>query len=277
MKNYKVGLQLYSVRDEMAKDVPGTLRKVKEAGYDYVEFAGFYGYTAEDMRALLDEIGLTAISLHQGADYYVENGQAAVDYIKTLGIKYSAIPWFDKNQLVGDEPWSVAEDTFAKAAKLLRDNGIAMCYHNHDFEFKSVNGKYLIDMLYEIFGKGVIDPEFDLCWVKYGGEDPVKYIKKYADRIEIIHFKDFYCTKLNGGPVYALIDENGNAQGGLSWEETGFEFRPVGYGMQNFPEILKALDETNAEYIIVEQDASYDTPSLENAAKSRAYLKSLGI
>ncbi len=277
MKNYKVGLQLYSVRDQMEKDVEATLRKVKEIGYDYVEFAGFYGYSAEDLRALLDEIGLTAISVHQTVDLYLEKGQAAADYMKTLGVKFSAVPWYDKAKLAGTDAWDNTVKEFAEASKLLSANGISMCYHNHDFEFNTHDGKYLLDILYETFGKGEIDPELDLCWVHYAGVNPAEYLLKYADRMGIIHFKDFYCKNLAGGPVYALVDKDGKAQGGKSHEESGFEFRALGDGIQNFPEILKALENTTVEYVIVEQDQSYDTPSLENAAKSRAYLKSLGL
>ncbi len=277
MKNYKIGLQLYSVRDEMEKDVKATLQKVKDMGYDYVEFAGYFGYSAEDLRAMLDEIGLTAISVHQKVDLYLEKGQEAADYMKTLGVKYSAVPWYDKSKLAGTDGWDNTVKEFATVAKLLSDNGIQMCYHNHEFEFDTFEGKYLLDILYEVFGKGEIDPELDLCWVHYAGLNPAEYLVKYADRMGIIHFKDFVCKNLGGGPVYALVDNDGKPQGGKSREETGFEFRPLGEGLQNFPAILEALEKTNVEYIIVEQDQSYDTPSLEAAAKSRAYLKTLGL
>ena len=277
MKNMKVALQLYSVRQAMNVDLEATLQAVKKMGYDYVEFAGYFGYSAEDLRKMLDEIGLTAISVHQKVDLYLEKGQEAADYMKTLGVKYSAVPWYEVSKLAGTEGWDNTVKEFATVAKLLSDNGIQMCYHNHDFEFNTFEGKYLLDILYEVFGKGEIDPELDLCWVHYAGLNPAEYLVKYADRMGIIHFKDFVCKNLGGGPVYALVDNNGKPQGGKSRAETGFEFRPLGEGLQNFPAILEALEKTNVEYIIVEQDQSYDTPSLEAAAKSRAYLKTLGL
>ncbi|MBR2132709.1 MAG: sugar phosphate isomerase/epimerase, partial [Oscillospiraceae bacterium] len=94
MKQFKVGLQLYSVRGDMEKDFYGTLKAVKEAGYDYVEFAGYYGHTAEEVRGMLDELGLTCISVHQGPDLFINKGQEAVDYLTTIGAKYCAIPWY---------------------------------------------------------------------------------------------------------------------------------------------------------------------------------------
>ena len=101
MKKFKVGLQLYSVRDQMEKDMEGTLKAVKEMGYDYVEFAGYFGKSAEEIRALLDKYGLICISVHQGLDFYEEGGQSAAEYIKTLGANFSAIPWYAAEKLAG--------------------------------------------------------------------------------------------------------------------------------------------------------------------------------
>ena len=96
MKNLKVGIQLYSLRDELAKDMDATLKRVKEMGYDYVEFAGFYDKSAEEIKALLDKHGLIAVSMHQSLDPYLsENAEEFISFVKTLGIKYSAVPWMD--------------------------------------------------------------------------------------------------------------------------------------------------------------------------------------
>ncbi len=129
----------------------------------------------------------------------------------------------------------------------------------------------------------VLDPsdclqlEIDTCWVHYGGEDPSAYVRKYAGRLDVLHLKDFVCKNLGGGPVYALIGENGEEKEKPTLAENDFKFRPVGYGMQNFAEILAAAEDAGVEYVIVEQDDSYDTPSLESAKMSRDYLRTLGI
>ena len=92
MKKFKVGIQLYSLRDAMEKDMDATLKAVKEMGYDYVEFAGYFDKSAEEVRTLLDKYGLECVSVHQAIGLFEEEGKAAVDYLNTIGAKYCAIP-----------------------------------------------------------------------------------------------------------------------------------------------------------------------------------------
>ena len=149
MSNIKIGLQLYSVRNEMEADMQGTLQKVKEMGYDYVEFAGYFGRTAEEVRAMLDKFGLTCISVHQTYDLFLKEGQSAIDYLKTIGAKYSAVPWMGLEKHKGNEVFGQTVQEFKKVGQALRDNGIQLLYHNHDFEFNQFEGKFLLDWLYE--------------------------------------------------------------------------------------------------------------------------------
>ncbi len=276
MKQFKVGLQLYSVRDRMEKDMEGTLKAVKEMGYDYVETAGYFGKSAEEMRALLDKYGLTCISVHQTLDFYETKGQAGVDFIKTLGAEFSAIPWYDKSKLPGSPAWEETKALFVRSGELLKKNGIDMCYHNHDFEFETVDGKYKYDIMMEEISRDIFKPEFDTCWVRYAGEDPCMYIRAFAGNVRILHLKDFTCKKLASGPAYALIDADGNPIAPDTKEDNQFRFTPLGEGMQDFPAILTAAEEAGTEYIIVEQDETYEIPSLEAAKRSREYLKTLG-
>ncbi len=275
MKKFKVGVQLYSVRDDLAKDFEGTLQAIKDMGYDYVEFAGFYDKSAEEVKSALDKIGLTAISVHQGNQLFLEQGQAAIDYLKTVGVKYCAIPWHDKSKLAGTDAWENTKKEFADYSKALKAAGIKLLYHNHDFEFEKADGKYKIDYIYDEIGLDTIEPEFDTCWVKYAGEDPCKYIEKYSGHVEVLHLKDFVC-KNHGGAVYALIDKDGKEQKPSSMEENGFKFMPVGSGVQDFKSILEAAEKAGTEYIIVEQDASEDRPPMEAVKMSRDYLRTLG-
>lgn len=275
MKKFKVGLQLYSVRAEMEKDFEGTLKAVKDMGYDYVEFAGFYGKSAKEVKELLDKIGLTAISVHEGSGNFNEKGQEAIDYLKEVGVKYCAVPWYNKDDM--ENNWDAMVEDFKKFSAALKNAGIKLLYHNHDFEFKKINDEYMIDRLYRELDSSVIDPEFDTCWVHYAGENPCKYIENYAGRVEVLHLKDFVCKNLGGGPVYALIDKDGKEQKAEKNEDPGFEFRPVGYGIQNFPAILEAAEKSGTEYVIVEQDSFVDITPLEAVKKSREYLKTLGI
>ncbi len=275
MGNLKIGLQLYSVRDDMEADMYGTLKKVKEIGYDYVEFAGYFGHSAKEVKQMLDEIGLTAVSVHQAHSLFLEQGQSAVDYIKTLGVSYAVIPWMALEDQKGAAHYDDVVAGIKKAATLLKENGITLLYHNHDFEFGKFEDKFLLDWLYEDVGEALLQTEIDTCWVRYAGYDPCEYIKKYTGRSPIVHLKDFTCKTFAGGPAYALIDENGK-EIETTKEDNGFMFKPVGMGMQDFPAILKAAEEAGATYAIVEQDQSVERPALESAALSRAYLKELG-
>lgn len=277
MKKFKVGLQLFSVRDDMAKDFEGTLQKVKDMGYDCVEFAGFFDKSAEEVKEIIDRIGLEAVSVHQGNQLFLEQGEKAIDYLKTVGVKYCAIPWYVKEALKGTDKWETTKKEFIEYSAALKKAGIKLLYHNHDFEFEKFEGKYLIDWLYEELDADVISPEFDTCWVHYAGEDPCKYIEKYAGRVEVIHLKDFVCKALGGGPVYDLIDKSGNVSDKPSKEDNGFMFKPVGSGIQNFPAILESAEKSGTEYVIVEQDEAPEKPAMECAKLSRDYLKSLGL
>lgn len=275
MKDFKVGLQLYSVRTDMEKDFYGTLKKVKEAGYDYVEFAGYFGHSAEQVKAMLDELGLVCCSVHQGPELFLEKGQEAVDFLKTIGADYCAIPWYGiENYENGKFDETIA--MFEKVGKLLAANGIKLTYHNHDFEFRTLDGEFILEKIYAAL-PDLIEGEVDTCWVKYAGVDPVAFIRKYSGKMKTLHLKDFSCKTLAAGPVYALIDENGNELPVTSKEDNGFRFRPLGMGMQDFPAILEAASDADIDYVIVEQDQSDDMPALEAVKISRDYLKSLGL
>lgn len=274
----KVGLQLYSVRDKMEENMEQTLKAVKEMGYDYVEFAGYFGKSAEEVKELLDKYELTCISVHQKHDIFLTDPQESVDYLKKIGAKYCAIPWMGAEKHKGFDQYEQTIADITKVAKLLQDNGIQMLYHNHDFEFQKYEDKYKFDWLFESVGLDLLKPEIDTCWVKYAGEDPCGYIKKYSGHVTVLHLKDFTCKRFAGGPTYALIDKDGKETAvSNSREDNGFFFRALGTGLQNFREILDCAVECGTEYVIVEQDQWYDADSLELAKTSREYLKSLGI
>lgn len=276
MAKLKVGIQLYSLRDKMEADMYGTLKAVKEMGYDCVEFAGYFGKTAEEIKGMLDELGLECYSIHQAPVWYETDGMDAVNYVKKLGIKYSAIPHYSVKKY--HEEWDETMAFFTKIGKLLKDNGIEMLYHNHDFEYEKKDGEFIIDKIYNTISPELLNPEFDVCWVKYAGQSPEEYLAKYADRLNIVHIKDFWAESFASGPVYELIDDKGKVDDKKEekTEKRTFESRPVGYGVQDIPSILKAVEKTNAHTIIVEQDQWYEGDSLECARKSREYLKSIG-
>lgn len=272
MKKFKVGIQLYGLKKAMANDFEGTLRAVKALGYDYVEFAGYFGRSAEEIKTLLDEIGLKCISVHQALDFYNDDADAAAEFIKTLGAKYSVIPWYEKDKLAGTEKWEETVKHFNSVADVLARHGMMLAYHNHDFEFEKFEGKYLHDYIFEAVPKDKIIPELDTCWVCYAGLDPAAKIREFSGRVEIVHLKDFTAKRLAGGPAYALIDKDGN-EIKTTREDNGFAFRPLGQGRQDMAKILEACEESGTEVVIVEQDDSYDLPEIEAARISREYLR----
>ena len=276
MKEMKVGLQLFSVREDLKKDMEATLAKVKEIGYDYVEAAGFLGDGPKEFRAMLDQYDLKAISIHRGPEPFLKDGQASIEELKEIGVECCAIPWYPVEKLKGTDAWEETVKTFIAYGEALKENGIQLMYHNHDFEFHKFEGKFLLDWLYETISTDLLMPQIDTCWVRYAGYDPCGYIEKYNGKMKTLHLKDFVCKNLSGGPVYDLIGDKGDAARTASREDNGFEFMPVGYGIQDFPAILETAGKAGIEYLIVEQDESKGRPALEAAKMSRDYLKSLG-
>ncbi len=277
MKDFKIGLQLYSVRDKMEKDVEATLKAVAEMGYEIVEPAGYFGKTAEEFKALLDKYSLKAVSVHQRYDVFINEPQKNVDFLKTLGVKYCAIPWMGPENHKGCENFEKAVNEILYVSKLLADAGIQLLYHNHEFEFNKYEDKYLLDWLYETVGIDNLKPELDTCWAKYANADVTAYMKKYGGQLDCLHLKDFEAEELGAGPVYALIDSTGNALSPENRANRKFRFRPLGQGMQDFDSIIATAKACGTKYLIVEQDESYDEDSLACAKASIEYLKSKGL
>ena len=278
-----VAIQLYSLRDEMAKDFKGTLKAVKEMGYDGVEFAGLYNHDPKEVKAMCDELGLAPISAHVTTDEYLcdEGGVPAVlDRWQTVGVKYVVIPYLVEDRRPGAARWK-GEDVKNPTYDLMKavgegaiERGMQLLYHNHDFEFKNkVDGKYMLEALYDSFTPELLASELDTCWVNVVGEVPADYIKKFTGRAPVVHLKDFYMTGSLPKHLYALIgidEEESQA------EENTFEFRPVGHGLQDMPAILASSIEAGAKWVVVEQDdPTPGTTPLECAAKSISYLKGL--
>lgn len=268
--NFQIAIQLYSVRDDMAADFEGTLKKVKALGYDGVEFAGLFGKSAAEIKAMCKEIVLTPISAHVPfVDMMAD--PTLLDVYAEIGCKYVVIPYLTEEYRPGNDKFNeVIEGAKVLGAKA-NSLGMKLCYHNHDFEFVKVNGEYALDILYTEVSADLLQTELDTCWVNVGGENPADYVRKYTGRVEIVHLKDFVGG--NSENMYALIgiDENEKKD-----TQGKFEFRPVGSGVQNFPAILEAAKDAGALWVVVEQDQpSMDKTALECAEMSIKYLNSL--
>ena len=249
MGNFKIGIQLYSVRDKMEKSVEDTFKAIKEMGYDGVEFAGYYGKTAQEIKELLNKYDLECFAVHQGPDLFWNEGQSAYDYLKEIGAQNCVIPGYDMEEYKNN--WDETVKKFKKLSADMKENGIQLMYHNHSFEFEKVDGEYIIDKLFNAVGTDAMMPEFDTCWIHCTGVDPIAYVKKYKNQIKLIHLKDY------------IRNEN------------GFKLVPVGYGTQNFPALLDACECSGADILIVEQDSSPDRDTLEASKMSVEYLRTI--
>ncbi len=272
MKKIPVGIQLYSVRDDLRNDFEGTLRAVKEMGYDYVEFAGYYAdKTAEEIKALLDEIGLKVFSAHQGYELFLEKGQEAFDYFKTYGIKHIVVPWLGPENQPDTPNWEAVKADFITVSKGAKANGMTLLYHNHNFEFKKMGDRYLYDIMMEELD-GYLDPQPDTCWMTYGQVNAAEYIRKYGDRINVVHLKDFACSELRDDQPFALIDASGKDIGDAE-SKSDFRLVPLGQGRNSMAEILSACEDVDVKVLIVEQDYFTDIEPMEAMRQSRQYLK----
>ncbi len=267
MKKWPIALQVYSVRDAAGEDFVGTMRAVKEMGYDGVELAGLYGMeSAVAVKKVLDEVGLELMSAHVGLDALEDDAQLD-DYAAT-GVKFVAIPWMvapkDEKELAEDIARIRAIGERCKA------RGLQLLYHNHDFEFEKLGGKYILDTYYAEIPAEYLQTELDTCWVNVGGEVPADYVRKYTGRAPVVHLKDFTGSKSEN--MYALIGTDTAKE-----DSAGkFEFRPVGSGKQDFPAILAAAEDAGAGWVVVEQDSpALGLTPMECAKKSIDYLKSI--
>lgn len=270
MKKFPVALQLYSIRDDMQNDFEGALRKVKALGYDGVEFAGLFGKSAEDVKRLCKDIGLFPLSAHVPFTDMLKDDELLQTY-SSIGCPYIVIPWLPEEYRPGsgkfDDVIAGAKDIGRRAKAF----GMSLCYHNHDFEFVKSNDEYALDRLYREVPAEFLKTELDTCWVNTGGEDPAEYLLKYKGRASIVHLKDYIGKKT--GREYALSYCSPEEKKGM---EGRFEYRPIGYGVQRFTEILNAAEQAGTEWIIVEQDdpTPGKTP-LECAELSINYLKTI--
>ncbi len=266
-----IAIQLYSLRNEMEKDVESTLKAVKEYGYNGVEFAGLCGKTPEEMKSLLVEIGLVPVSAHIPLCDLRNDLDKVINDYKAVGCKNLVVPYLpDEDRPAGEGFKKVVAD-LELFGEIIRNAGMTLSYHNHDFEFvRMETGEYGFDYLYSNTSPENLLVQQDTCWVRVAGESPIAYLEKYANRCPLLHLKDFVGEKSEN--MYNLI--------GIEETKTdapqSFEFRPVGYGVQDFKSIISTAEKCGVEWLIVEQDEpSMDKSPLECAKMSIEYLKTI--
>lgn len=272
-KKFPVAIQVYSVREAAEQDFYGTLKQLKEMGYDGVEFAGLYGHTPEQVKAMCEEIGIKPLSAHVAMTEMLADPVKVLSDYKTIGCDYIAIPYLTEEYRPGQPKFAEVIEAAKVIGKAGKDIGIQLMYHNHDFEFTKIDGKYALDILYDSVAPEYLQTELDVCWVNVGGENPAEYIRKYTGRTPVVHLKDFVMPGKKPAKMYDLIGIEDNTEVN---EDEKFEFRPVGYGVQDFPAILAASHEAGAKWVVVEQDMpSMGKTPLECARMSVEYLSTI--
>jgi sugar phosphate isomerase/epimerase len=250
-----VGIQLYTLRDRTETDLLGTIRKVAELGYEAVEFAGFFGQSAAEVRKVLDETGLKAPSAHvslqwsEPEDKMWEAYAEALAYTKEIGLTYIVTPWAPMPEVPTMEDVDKLAAVLKHASDMARAAGFIYGYHNHDFELKQVDGVTIMDHLLQKLSPEELIAEFDLGWVHMGGGVPVDYINRYAGRVPLAHFKDF---------------------------GDGTKDTEVGSGVVDFEPVLAVAEQASIEYFIVEQE-QFQVSSLESAKICLEYFRQRGF
>lgn len=188
----RVGLQLYTVRDAMQRDVPGTLRRVAAIGYREVEFAGYFDHPAAEIRKFVADAGLTAPSAHIPLTASDDVWKRAVDDAVTVGHEFVTIPWLPEDQRRSAADYRQLATRLNALARVAHDAGLEFAYHNHDFEFADVPGLGAkpYDYLLGNTDPALVKYELDLYWITKSGNDPMDYFRRYPTRFAMFHVKD---------------------------------------------------------------------------------------
>lgn len=251
----QVGVQLYSVRDAISKDLMGTLTKVAQIGYDHVELAGYgdgkvYGKSPAEFKKILDDLGLKTFSSHLGLDILRGDWERAVADAKLLGQRYVVCPYLMENERKNIDQYKKLCELLNKCGETAKKAGLQLAYHNHDFEFMTLDGQIPFDLMLKECDANLVKIEMDLYWTKKAGKDPLAYFKNNPGRIELWHVKDMDNTQQQF-------------------------FTEVGNGTIDWKPIFKAGKKSGMKYFFVEQDICKNHTPLESIEISYNYLKNL--
>jgi sugar phosphate isomerase/epimerase len=270
----RVGLQLYTVRDLMKQDFDGTVAGVAKIGYKEVEFAGYFGKSPKEVRALLDSNGLNSPSAHHPMEAPAaehgkvpnlnDNLQQIIDGAHVIGQKFVVCPYLDAKSRTADGYKALAESC-NKVGEATKKAGIQFCYHNHSFEFEKVDGLGILpfDFLLSQTDSKNVKVEMDLCWITVGGQDPIAYFNKYPGRFPLVHVKDW--SKEGSDP--------GGNVGAVGHSVTG-HLANVGGGSIDWKNIFAHSGKAGIQHYFVEND---EAKSLADPQASYDYLSKLSF
>lgn len=239
-----IALELYTVRRDTARDFAGTVRQVAAMGYPAVEFAGYGGFSAREMAKLLAETGLEAAATHIGLDRAVSDLDAEIDYCLAIGCSFLVVPGLPPEDRTDPEALASRFNHFGQRC---RRRNVVFGYHNHDWEFGGEPGNTFLDRLLDATSPDLVSLELDVYWAAYAGVDPVALLRRYEDRIPLLHLKDMTPER---------------------------EFTEVGAGTLDIQSICQAAEEGGTRWYIIENDEPR-LPALESARVSLENLRRL--
>lgn len=255
-----VGLQLFTVRDQLQNDMMGTLKQVAAIGIKEVEIYDLYGKTPAEFARILKDDGLTAPSGHYMTRHLHGNWEKEIENARVIGLKYMVNAILDPEERRTFDDWKRLAELFNKAGEQTRKAGIQYCYHNHNFEFQKFGDITAYDYLLKTLDPKLVKFEMDCFWMTHAGQDPVAYLKKYPGRFPLLHIKD-------------MKDHPPNS---VEKDDKMGMFAPVGQGVINWKRIFAAAPTGGMKHFFIEQDWC-EQPPLEAVRISYTYLHNLTI
>ena len=255
-----VGLQLYTVRQQLDTDFAGTLRKVAAIGYKQVQFSGFHTQPVPKIKQLIDQLGLKTAAGHFAYDLLKSNLSQVTDDAHTLGMSYvvlSSVPDSFRHSIDG---YKRAADFFNKTGEGCRKAGLRFGYPNHNRDFEKFGDTIALDRMLKSTDPASVCFEMDCFWVTIAGYDPVAYMNKYPGRFPVLHIKD----------------ERKHYPPTVSSPTPSEAFAPVGKGIIDWKRIFKAAPKGGLKYYFVEQDQT-EIPVFEAIKFSYDYLHNLKV
>jgi sugar phosphate isomerase/epimerase len=257
-----IGLQLYTVRDLLKADFEGTLAKVAAIGYREVEFAGYFGRSPKDVRAVVDQNGLKPTSTHVEYETLGTPWPATLETASLIGHHFVVCPSIPDELRAKPDGWKKAAETFNRAGETSRKAGIRFAYHNHHIELAPVAGKRPYDILLAETDPELVAMEMDLCWTTVGGADPLDYFHRYPGRFPLVHVKDV-----------TSIPTSGPSESYVPFPRAISVMTDVGQGVIDWKRIFADSKEAGIEHAFVEHDEPKDP--LACVRNSYRYLESL--
>ena len=245
----RIGLQLYTVRRDLERDFEGTLRKVAALGITEVEFAGYFGQKAEQIKKLLKNLGLASPSAHIDTAALRGGLAKAIDDAKIIGHKYLVLGYLPEEERKSLDDYKKLVELLNKAGEECQKSDLQFAYHNHDFEFKTLENKIPYDLILAETDARNVKIELDLYWISKAGFDPLAYFEKYPKRFPLVHVKDMDATPKKS-------------------------FTEVGRGTVDFKKIFAKGGAAGIRHYFIEQDQTPAAP-LKSVEISLKYLKEL--